>query len=407
MRSIYSYAITHLKRKKFYTLTVIIITTIVIASLYTSTFYFDSVKRGLRLGVESLGADIIAVPYEASIDLGFVMGMPSNFYMNYSVFEEIRNLPGVEKATPQLYFATIPKSIRACCSYENIKVIAYDPETDFMIDPLVIPLEATVGEMGPAFYTGSGLPELALTGYRFNLYGTPYVVKGRLKTTGIGYIDSAIFIPMSLARDIIRGEIGTFEIFEEEVAKRRFRVDDISAILIKTKPGMIDEVKREIDRIPEVKAVKMPTVAMYLMGILRNTEAGVWPLLLMVLGIGALAIMLVFLFSNIERRREIGIIKAIGALNQDVFKMTIFEAVFLSFIGGLIGIELGIFFSWVVELIVPRMQAVLPVLYPSLLEVMFLIGECIVVSIAIGLISSLYPAYRFMRMTPDEAIREV
>jgi ABC-type lipoprotein release transport system permease subunit len=49
----------------------------------------------------------------------------------------------------------------------------------------------------------------------------------------------------------------------------------------------------------------------------------------------------------------------------------------LSLIGAMIGVEFGIFFSWLIEIMVPRMSAILPTLYPSMIEVLTLVVECL------------------------------
>jgi len=48
-------------------------------SYFTSVFYLGSVGKGLKIGIGTLNADLIAAPYEAGIDLGFITESPSNF----------------------------------------------------------------------------------------------------------------------------------------------------------------------------------------------------------------------------------------------------------------------------------------------------------------------------------------
>jgi putative ABC transport system permease protein len=111
--------------------------------------------------------------------------------------------------------------------------------------------------------------------------------------------------------------------------------------------------------------------------------------------VGGIGIMNIMLVSVTERTREIGIRLAIGALESQVLKQFLVEAVVLSVFGGVIGIILGLGLAW---------------LTTSQLGVPFIVDLTIVLlafgfSALVGVIFGYFPARRAARLDPIEALR--
>jgi len=113
---------------------------------------------------------------------------------------------------------------------------------------------------------------------------------------------------------------------------------------------------------------------------------------LLVGGIGVMNIMLV---SVLERTREIGIRKALGARERDIWGQFLIEAAFLTFAGGIIGVIVG----WAVSYFVSRMGLMTTVVTADIVIL------AISVSISIGLFFGFYPAWNASRLNPVEALR--
>ncbi|MFN0166852.1 MAG: ABC transporter permease [Bryobacteraceae bacterium] len=111
--------------------------------------------------------------------------------------------------------------------------------------------------------------------------------------------------------------------------------------------------------------------------------------------VGGIGIMNIMLATVLERTREIGIRRAIGARQGDIIRQFMTEAVMISIIGGLIGIGFGFGLSRVISL-----QAGWPtVVTTSSISLAF--G----VSVFIGLVFGIYPAVQAAKLDPIEAIR--
>jgi len=114
---------------------------------------------------------------------------------------------------------------------------------------------------------------------------------------------------------------------------------------------------------------------------------------LVVAGIGIMNIMLV---SVSERIKEIGVRKAIGATRNNILFQFLLEAVFLSLIGGVIGVLLGIGVGNMVTLVMKNVDPVIPIDW-----VFIGLGVCSFIGIVFGI----YPAYKAAGLDPIESLR--
>jgi len=116
--------------------------------------------------------------------------------------------------------------------------------------------------------------------------------------------------------------------------------------------------------------------------------------------VGGVGIMNVMYVSVSERTSEIGLRKAIGATSASILRQFLFEALIITFIGGLVGISLGVLLSLGLSSLFGQFGFNL-VLHFSFAS--FLLGAGF--SMAVGLIFGIAPAYRASKLSPMEALR--
>ena len=112
--------------------------------------------------------------------------------------------------------------------------------------------------------------------------------------------------------------------------------------------------------------------------------------------VGGMVIMNIMLVAVVERTREIGIRKSLGARRRDIMSQFIVEAATLSTVGAMIGIIFGIVAAKVVSMNTPLPSAVAP----------WSIVAATLLGTTVGIISGVYPARRAARLDPIEALRQ-
>lgn len=233
-----------------------------------------------------------------------------------------------------------------------------------------------------------------IVGTEVELSGKPFEVIGVMEKRKSGFFgeneeDNAIFIPYLTGRKLsprndelmlhIRAKTGRFrEALDqvEEILRRQrgLKFNDPNNFDITT----ADKIIEQFDGI--TKYVGLFAIAISAVGLLVG-------------GIGVMNIMLV---SVTERTREIGVRKAIGARRRDIVLQFLFEAMTLTFLGGVLGVLLAIMASYVIMFFIPSLPASIPI---------WAVAAGLIVSIAVGLGFGVWPARKASRLDPIECLR--
>lgn len=365
------------------------------ATLFSSQYLMNGAQASLDTGMSRMGADILVVPeeYAAAGQTVILSGQPSSFFFEDANYEKISRIPGVAKASPQIYIATL---FASCCA-APVQMIAIDQENDFTISTW---LKENPGvKMGKDdIIIGSAI--IQNVGNDLFFYGHTFHVVGILEQTGMG-VDNSVFTRFEDAY------VMAAESELKAVKKLTIPPGMVSAVLVKVDPGTSPAaVAREIQaQIPGSKTITpnglLNTVSGQL-GAVRRLLNGT-TLAVTIVSIPLLAFISAMVAH--ERRKDVAILRALGATKTYVVRLMLAESFSIAIMGGLIGIGAAavilVFFQ---DFIATSLK--IPFIIPSPLALLVDGGTALFLCAGIGGIASLYPAILINRSEPYETIRK-
>lgn len=205
-------------------------------------------------------------------------------------------------------------------------------------------------------------------------------------TVGFVSIDNVIFLDIRTAQQTFR----TSSV--DQVYVQAANIDDVDSVV----EGIQDEFG---EGVMAISAAFLRETVGSIVGLIQLVLGGVAGISLVVAGIAIINTMAI---SVMERTREIGIMKALGATDASVLLVFLFEAVLTGFIGGAIGVVAGFLLGYVVAAFASFGfvgMSITPV--PTLELAMLGLGFAMVT----GAVAGLYPARRAAKLDPVEALR--
>jgi putative ABC transport system permease protein len=348
-------------------------------------------ESALNRDIENMGYQLMVMakgcPYEAATMM--LQGGKGLRYMPQTMVDNITREPGVEKVTPILmqaffdpnkgegggiagYFGVDPATYPAMKPFFRFRQGGWFRDTD--APEVVMGFEAAeleqreVGDM-------TLVPEK----------NVQLKVVGILERTGT-QDDGTIFVPLRTLQRIA----GT---------------DQITTIGIKvTRDADINKLENKLYQLPDVQVVSFSQVKTTIMKLISTARVMVLSIAVVAILIAMVGVANTVLMSVLERRQEIGILKTMGAMPADVFRLVWTETLFLCAGGGVSGIALAVAFAKGTDALVRRILPYSPTgglvsIDPSL--ALLALG----IIVGVGLLSGLYPAWKAGRVRPLESIR--
>jgi len=205
-----------------------------------------------------------------------------------------------------------------------------------------------------------------------------------------GFFNNAVNIPLNTMNTYITGNDELVEIDvsiqNEELLNQT--IEDVEAFL-RDYRGIQDDEDSDFN----IQSFKDSlTTIQTITGLLTAMVAGISGISLIVGGVGVMNIMLV---TVTERTKEIGLLKAIGARENDILVQFLIESVTLTLAGGAIGILIGVSGAFLISKVAGIPFVVSP------LSIILAVG----VSSLVGILFGLYPARRAAKLNPIDALR--
>lgn len=392
-----SLAVENIRRKPFRSFSLIGLILIFSFVLLAGSLISISLSNGVESLSDRLGADVMVVPqgHKTEIDSVLLKGAPSEFYLPADTLEKLKDIEGIEKMSPQTYIATLSAS---CCSYP-VQVIGIDDSTDFLIKPWlsdVLDRELKLGEV----IVGSRVE--GEVGQTIRFFEQPFTIVGRLEQTGMGF-DASVFVNRETAQELA--------IASERIQKHPLAEDGslISTVMIKLKPGYDSTVvaKEITDRYANDGLFGMfskkfvNNISSNLQILMRVIKGGIIVIWLLAV------IILAMTFSMIlrERKKELAVLRIIGAKKSQLKGMIIKESGLIGLIGGVAGSVLGLLFLVLYGSSIAQKMSV-PFLLPSIGEILLWSVLCLFISVTIAPLASIFALRKLSKWDVYTQFRE-
>lgn len=230
-------------------------------------------------------------------------------------------------------------------------------------------------------------------GQKIRINKIDFTVVGITKSkggTGFQSQDDIIFIPLSTAQRYLSGGEYVSSI-SVEIQDEKFMSDAETAItnLLLERHNISDPQLADFSIMNQADVLETMTSVSNTMTIFLGAIAGISLL------VGGIGIMNMMLTTVTERTREIGLRKALGAKSREINVQFLTESIFLTLIGGII----GVIFGWIVSLGINKFANITTSV--STWSIILAVG----VSALVGIVFGYYPARRAARLNPIEALR--
>lgn len=364
---------------------------VAIGMLFTLLTFQRGYTGGLNSELDRLGAHLIVVPKGCPYDAASIAlhGASWPCYLKAEYLDAVRQTRGVAVAAPVLMNAIFDPKTEA----QNV----YCGVTDDILG-----LKKQWHFAAGAFPKASGeiLIGSELARQRSWQVGQKVPLPGLENTTGTV---SGILAPTQGADD-------TFVYFPLADAQHAFkRPNALTHVLVRlTDPDQMDTVVGELrgcDAGMEMTVVPLAHLFETIQGLVRATRLLLGAIAAVALLAAAAGVANAVLMAVSERRREIGVLRAVGFSPSDVFSLIWLETVVLCGIGGLVGIAISIAAAPLTEAWLRSRLPFAPT--DALLTPDLSLGLlCLICGAILGTLASLFPALGAARVPPAVAIRE-
>jgi len=394
----FNMALKNLQRRPVRSWCMIFFVFMLAASLFLSTVLTDSLSDSLEKTTNRMGADVIVVPdeYEKDMADALFQGTISSFSFDKKWVEDIMTVKGIGKASPQLYLRTLDAD---CCS-TSVQLIAFDPETDFIVTSWLKDDGIKLPEKGEVIVGSKVTPEE--DGNIF-FFGEPYKVVGQMEATRSNY-DACVFMTYETANEIINSDVWVQTYGQGGDANTM-----VSCLMIRTdgtvaKNDVSAAINYRLDKECPVHAYTMNGLLSGAMETVNSMDnySSILMILISILVIAALVC--IFTITINERTKEFGILASLGANSNKLAALVLSEGSMIGLTGGLI----GVIFSAVVLLIFGNTIVVsleIPKLNNDFAYLLPIGLKCMLLALAVSLAASLYSAWKVSRNNLDTLIK--
>ena len=381
---LHNISFNNLKRRKGKMIFLVLGLFIGIATIVTLLSITESMTRDIEDRLDQLGANIVMVPRSDNLTLsygGITMGS-----VNYQTVEfaedkipeikSIENSKNIGLVAPKVLGATEVNGT-------NVLLMGVNFETELQLKnwwqfdgtPPAGANDLLLGSQAAATFKLSIGDTLVIGGQEFT-------VTTILKPTGAS--EDGIIVGDLHAFQKILGKEGKISLVEVQAFCRDCPIDEL--------------VMQIGEKFPEGKVTALRQAMMAKMQSIEIFKSFSYGIAILVIFIGSLLVFVTMMGSVNERTREIGIFRAIGFRRGHIMQIILLEAMVVGLIGGVLGYVGGNGIAWATLPLVIKNSSFAGLNYN-------LGGVALLLSVALSLLASLYPAQKASKLDPSEALR--
>ena len=375
----FGFGIRNIRKRPYRSFCLMLAAVIGSYALFVGLVLKASLNNGIGRMQERMGADLMIVPESSEIKARNILltGEPEFFYMDVSVAKAVADIEGVACATSQFYFTSLSSD---CCS-ARVQLIAFDPDTDFVINPW-IDERVTTDVAGGSVIIGSEVTPLSNGKVKF--YGSEYSVAGKLGETATG-LDHSVFMTRDTMHEILNDATDKgYQFLNPE--------DDsswVSTVLIRVNGDAdITEVEKEIYKNAEgIKFIETDKLISDVTVKLGSVENIINVTLTVLLVFSFLTMILFFSVIFHERKKEFAVLRILGTSSSSICLFSLAEGITIGAAGGIAGLVLGMLTVFPFNHYIENSLDV-PYLMPSVLAVILYGLTGVLVTTIFGSVSS-------------------
>ena len=334
LKDSFRFGIRNIRKRPYRSFCLMLAAVIGSYALFVGLSLKSSLNNGLGRMKERMGADLMIVPEESEIKARNILltGEPEFFYMNASVAKAAEDIEGVESATSQFYFTSL---FSDCCS-TRVQLIAFDPDTDFVIAPWIDEKVTSCAEDGSVII-GSEVTPLANGKVKF--FGSEYKVAGKLGETATG-LDHSVFMTRDTMHDLLNdAKDKGYQFLNPE--------DDsswVSTVLIRVNDGAdITNIEKEIyKKANGIRFIETDKLLSDVSVKLGSVESIINITLTVLLVFSFLTMILFFSVIFHERKKEFAVLRILGTSSRRICLFSLTEGITIGAAGGVAGLILGV-----------------------------------------------------------------
>jgi putative ABC transport system permease protein len=400
LKDMLHYSIQNLRHRKLRSFLTVLGIVVGISSIILLVGLVQGLKQDVLKQLESFGPrTLIIVPINVDNGAGFgpaASFAPTSGKLFEKDFERVKKLPEIQTISRVIIGST---TLQYKDQSINAQVFGIEPAK--FSDTATI--EAESGRLlderdSFSAVLGSrvaeGFKQNITSGAQVTLGGRQYRIVGVLKSAGgsISTVDNVVMVPFDEARDIfnaslLENELSAIRLVLKEGASVDAATDEITDIMLSSHRVTKDE--KDFGVISPSFINKQFTSILDLLTLFLGAIASIS------LIVGGIGISNTMFMSVLERRKEIGTLKAVGATEGQIRNIFLLESSLIGFTGGLIGVLLASGIGFVIHLLAGITFLVDPVV----------VGGALAFSIGIGVLSGTFPAAEAAKVDPIVALR--